>query len=537
MASTIVIMSVVFRCILGPTLYRIYRASGPRDGEKYIGNTAERYTNAVTGSISAALNISVYVSPVILGWMYKRDFFTPDGLVQICKFLAGLGFVYVAAVNIRGFARAFNPVYREFIHVLARASRNLTPEAKSSLARYDFDFAAWPLEFDVLDNDGDDESKKYSSRTFVGAANPVSWRDVPLKIVSWLMVHSFGMKLVYPGSIRLLQASISGPLEEGRAKWVMDKAGQRFKLRAADGNFLDTMFFDRRPAKGTTLVISCDGNAGFYEIGVLGTPMEAGYSVLGWNHPGFGGSTGSPYPLNEANAVDAVMQFAIKRLGFMPEDIVLHGWSIGGYTASWIAMNYPDIKAVVVDATFDNLLPLAVPRMPKFFESLVKMGVSQYVNLNVADQLKKFHGPIRLIRRTHDEMITTEPEVTITNRGNNLLIELLKYRYPSLVGDEETSVLWQYLGMDENGQRELLTKDGVNEDALTSLVKTDMEESRRSFPTDLGIGLDAASRTQLTLFLASKFMTEFDAAHCTPLPVSHFILPWDPTENESFVKV
>ena len=32
--------------------------------------------------------------------------------------------------------------------------------------------------------------------------------------------------------------------------------------------------------------------------------------------PGFGGSTGVPYPQNEANAADAVMQFAINELGF-----------------------------------------------------------------------------------------------------------------------------------------------------------------------------------------------------------------------------
>lgn len=42
---------------------------------------------------------------------------------------------------------------------------------------------------------------------------------------------------------------------------------------------------------GNVLVICCEGNAGFYEVGMIGTPLEAGYSVLGWNHPGFGGSS------------------------------------------------------------------------------------------------------------------------------------------------------------------------------------------------------------------------------------------------------
>jgi pimeloyl-ACP methyl ester carboxylesterase len=41
------------------------------------------------------------------------------------------------------------------------------------------------------------------------------------------------------------------------------------------------------------------------------------------------------------------MQYAIHRLGFKPEQIVVMGWSIGGYAATWLAMNYPDIKGLV----------------------------------------------------------------------------------------------------------------------------------------------------------------------------------------------
>lgn len=46
-----------------------------------------------------------------------------------------------------------------------------------------------------------------------------------------------------------------------------------------------------RSSNGHILVITCEGNCGFYETGIMTTPMNKGYSVLGWNHPGFGGST------------------------------------------------------------------------------------------------------------------------------------------------------------------------------------------------------------------------------------------------------
>jgi hypothetical protein len=53
------------------------------------------------------------------------------------------------------------------------------------------------------------------------------------------------------------------------------------------------------------LVITCEGNAGFYEMGMLNVPLDAGYSVVGWNHPGFWGSTGSPLPEQGGRRIDS----------------------------------------------------------------------------------------------------------------------------------------------------------------------------------------------------------------------------------------
>lgn len=39
------------------------------------------------------------------------------------------------------------------------------------------------------------------------------------------------------------------------------------------------------------LVICTEGNAGFYEAGIMSSAIETHHSVLGWNHPGFGYST------------------------------------------------------------------------------------------------------------------------------------------------------------------------------------------------------------------------------------------------------
>ncbi len=55
---------------------------------------------------------------------------------------------------------------------------------------------------------------------------------------------------------------------------------------------------------------------------------------------------GVPFPDQEENAIDVVMQYAIYKLGFQPENIALFAWSIGGYPATWAAMNY-DVRFIV----------------------------------------------------------------------------------------------------------------------------------------------------------------------------------------------
>ena len=42
--------------------------------------------------------------------------------------------------------------------------------------------------------------------------------------------------------------------------------------------------------------------------------------------------------------MNAVFLTATHELGFREEDILVYGWSIGGYTASWLAQHYPNIK-------------------------------------------------------------------------------------------------------------------------------------------------------------------------------------------------
>lgn len=232
--------------------------------------------------------------------------------------------------------------------------------------------------------------------------------SLPCEIAAYIAIHTFGMRMIYPGSIRLIQSYLRPMLIQGRAKLIEQDHGQRYKLQTIESLDVDTIFVDNRnrSVNGKTLVICSEGNAGFYEMGILGTPLAMKYSVIGWNHPGFGGSTGRPYPEQDNNAVDAVMQFAIHRLNFQPEQIVLFGWSIGGYSSLYAATLYPTVKGLLLDATFDDVLQLALPRMPDSLAGIVRIAIRQYMNLNNTELMSHYSGPVLLVRRTEDEVIS-----------------------------------------------------------------------------------------------------------------------------------
>lgn len=284
----------------------------------------------------------------------------------------------------------------------------------------------------------------------------------------------------------------------------------------------------RCPTSSPPQVICCEGNAGFYEVGCLSTPLEAGYSVLGWNHPGFAGSTGVPLPQSEANAMDVVLQYAMQQLQFSPKEILIYAWSIGGFTATWAAMFYPELGGLVLDASFDDLLPLALKVLPHSWRDLVTLTVRQHLNLNNAEQLCRYQGPVLLVRRTRDEIITTTtPEDIASNRGNHLLLRLLQFRYPRVMVDEGLRVVKEWLGAATPSEEALvLQRCPIDAAWCRSVLGGFAGETAPPFPWSLGEELTAEQRRMLALFLAQQHLQNFDGSHCSPLPPASFRPPW-----------
>ena len=101
-----------------------------------------------------------------------------------------------------------------------------------------------------------------------------------------------------------------------------------------------------------------------------------------------------------------------------------------------------------------------------------------------------------------------------SNRGNNLILSVLRQRYPGLCDRASLELV-----------ETLLYTPGV----LVTHQDQEMEErlktlSRAALETGEGVGEE--DRGRVLCFLTSQLMTDLLGTHCVPLPPANFTLPW-----------
>lgn len=152
--------------------------------------------------------LGVYTSPFLVGILYKKGYLQSEGLVTLTRFVTSLGVILVVSFCMRSFGRAANPVYTKFVETLKDANERLTPSVKHNLLKYDFEFYAWPIEFRWNDVESD-SSKQSIFPERANYRNPLQFlASIPLHVIGYVAVHTFGIKLIYPGSVGALQMAI-----------------------------------------------------------------------------------------------------------------------------------------------------------------------------------------------------------------------------------------------------------------------------------------------------------------------------------------
>lgn len=99
-------------------------------------------------------SFSLYAIPLVATFMYRRSYPLTDQICSLTKVAAGAGVILFVSLVARGYSRASNPIYVEFLRTLNKAKARYDSESKRELLRYDFEFWAWPVDFEISSRTG-----------------------------------------------------------------------------------------------------------------------------------------------------------------------------------------------------------------------------------------------------------------------------------------------------------------------------------------------------------------------------------------------
>ena len=122
--------------------------------------------------------------------------------------------------------------------------------------------------------------------------------------------------------------------------------------------------------------------------------VKNGFSVMAYDYPGYGFSSGRPTEAGVYGAADAAYLYLTEKLGIRPADIVVYGRSIGSGPSHYLAEKYP-VGGLVIECGFTSIVRVGV-HYPIF-------PFDAFPNIN---RIRNIHCPVLYF---HGEQDTTVP--------------------------------------------------------------------------------------------------------------------------------
>ncbi|MDT0635602.1 alpha/beta hydrolase [Spectribacter hydrogenoxidans] len=170
-------------------------------------------------------------------------------------------------------------------------------------------------------------------------------------------------------------------------------------LETTDGETLHGWYVPAPDAKATLLHFH--GNAGNIgdRIDLLALFHHIGLSVLTIDYRGYGQSTGKPSEPGTYRDAEAAWSYLVERRRIPPDQIILHGQSLGGAVAAWLATKV-EPAGLILDSTFTSVPDIAGEVYPW-------LPVRQLARLsyNTLDRIPDVDIPILVLHSREDDII------------------------------------------------------------------------------------------------------------------------------------
>ena len=157
------------------------------------------------------------------------------------------------------------------------------------------------------------------------------------------------------------------------------------------------------------IILYCHGNTGnmSYCDNKISSLKQLGYNVLIFDYSGFGKSSG--VPSEQQLYDDASMITALVRQTYSTEQIILYGESLGATIAIYVAIRYK-IPLVILESPLPSMRIIAEKILGR-----AKFLAFPFIEFNIENYLKGYHGKSLLIHSINDEKIPYETIVNLQN--------------------------------------------------------------------------------------------------------------------------
>lgn len=100
---------------------------------------------------TAVWSISLYTIPLVAFFFYEHSSSITENIFSLSKLAASASAIFIASLAARSCSRATNPVYLKFLKTLYEANAHYSAETKQKLDKYEFEFWARPVDFNIKD--------------------------------------------------------------------------------------------------------------------------------------------------------------------------------------------------------------------------------------------------------------------------------------------------------------------------------------------------------------------------------------------------
>jgi len=176
-------------------------------------------------------------------------------------------------------------------------------------------------------------------------------------------------------------------------------AYEQVAFTSGDDVALTGWFIPAQEERG--VVLFCHGNGGniSHRIETITIMNMLGLSIFIFDYRGYGHSGGKPTEKGTYRDAEAAWMYLVENRGISPQEIVIHGRSLGGAVAAWLALKHTP-KAFILESSFTS-----VPDVGAEFYPWLPVKLISRFNYPTITYIRELSCPVLVIHSSEDDLL------------------------------------------------------------------------------------------------------------------------------------